>query len=142
MGSAQQTAYFAFLKESGLSKYAGGYAPRNAFIGPWQNRLDLHLSQEIKVTGPVRIELFADFINLGSWLSRNVFNYVETLGATSTNSNQNRVLGSATYGADGRIVPSITLNTDGTVTIPTNSQFLPNNADARWRIVAGARLRF
>ena len=142
MSSAQQTAYFAFLKASGLSNYAGAYAPRNAFIGPWQNRLDLHFSQEIKVTGPVRIELFADFVNFGSWLSKGLFNYVETLGATSTNSNQNRVLGNASYGADGRIIPTITLNADGTLSIPTNSQFLPNNADARWRIVAGARLRF
>jgi hypothetical protein len=142
MSSVQQSAYFAFLKSSGLSAYAGGYAPRNSFIGPWQNRLDLHFSQEIKVTGPVRIELFADFTNFGNWLSKDLFNYVETLNATSTNSNQNRVLGNASYGADGRIIPTATIGADGTLTVPINSQFLPNNADARWRIVAGARLRF
>ena len=87
MNPATQTAYFAYLKTSGLDKYAGGYAPRNSFIGPWQNRLDLHFSQDVKVTGPVHAEVFADFINFGSWISKDVFNYVETLGSPG-NSNQ------------------------------------------------------
>ena len=142
MSSAQQNAYFAFLDSSGLSKFAGGYAPRNSFIGPWQNRLDLHLSQEVKVAGPFAMEVFADFINFGSWLNKDLFNYVETLGANTSNSNQNRVLGNATYGADGRIIPTVTLGSDGNVSLPAASSFLPNNTDARWRIVAGVRLRF
>jgi len=134
LSTAQQDAYFGFLKSSGLDKYAGGYAPRNAFTGPWQNRLDLHFSQEVKVTGPTKIEVFADFINFGSWLSHDVFNYVETLGASSANSNQVRVLGNATYDANGKIQPTVTLNSDGSINFPSNSQFLPNNGDARWRI--------
>lgn len=142
MSAAQQNAYFAFIGKSGLSKYAGGYAPRNAFIGPWQNRLDLHFTQEVKVAGPVSVELFADFINFGNWISKDLFNYVETLGANSSNSNQNRVFGNATYGADGRIIPTVTLGSDGEVSLPAASSFLPNNTDARWRIQAGARLRF
>lgn len=141
MTAAQQTAYLDFMKSSGLAKYAGGHAPRNAFLGPWQNRLDLHVSQEVKVYGPVRVEVFADFINLGNWLSKDVFNYVETLGSP-TNSNQIRVLGNATYGADGRIIPTVALNSDGTINFATASQFLPNNGDSRWRIQAGARLKF
>jgi len=141
MNAATQSAYFAFLNTSGLSKYAGGYAPRNAFIAPWQNRLDLHISQEVKVAGPVRAEIFADFINFGSWMSDDLFNYVETLGSPA-NSNQNRVLGNASYNAAGRIVPTATLNADGSLFLPAASQFLPNNADSRWRIVAGVRLRF
>lgn len=141
MTSAQQNAYFAFLNSSGLSKYAGGYAPRNAFFAPWQNRLDLHVSQQVKVAGPVEVELFADFINFGSWMNKKWFNYVETLGSPS-NSNQNRVLGSATYNADGKLVPTISLNPDGSVVLPAASQFLPSNSDARWRIQGGARIRF
>lgn len=142
MTSAQQQAYFDYIAGSGLSKYAGGYVPRNAFIGPWQNRLDLHLSQEVKVTGPVRVELFADFTNFGAWLSKGLFNYVETLGASTSNSNQYRALGNASYGSDGRIIPTVALNSDGSINFPTNSQFGPNNSDARWRITAGARLKF
>lgn len=141
MSMSQQDAYFAFLNRSGLSKYAGGHAPRNAFIGPWQNRLDLQISQEVKVRGSAALEVFADFINFGSWLNDDIFNYVETLGNPG-NSNQLVVLGNATYAADGRIRPTITQNTDGSIVIPTASQFLPNNGDSRWRIQAGVRLKF
>jgi len=141
MTAAQRDAYIAFMQNSELSRYVGGYAPRNAFIGPWQNRLDLHLSQEVKVVGDVHVEVFADFINFGSWVNKDVFNYVETLG-NPTNSNQLRVLGNATYGPDGRIRPSVSLDADGNIVFPTNSQFLPNNGDSRWRIQAGVRLKF
>lgn len=141
MSAAQQSAYFAYIQSSGLGKYAGGYAPRNSFLGPWQNRLDLHVSQEVKVAGPVRVELFADFINFGSWLNDDIFNYIDTLGSPG-NSNQNIVLGNAAYTATGLIRPTVTLNTDGTLVLPTASQFLPNNGDSRWRIQAGVRLKF
>ena len=129
------------MQSSGLSKYAGSYAPRNSFIGPWQNRLDLHFSQEVKVKGPVRVEAFLDFVNFGNWISKSLFNYIDEF-ASPGNSNQEVVLGSATYGADGRIKPVVALNSDGTVTIPTASQLLPNNSDSRWRIQAGVRLKF
>jgi hypothetical protein len=141
MNAATQTAYFAYLKSSGLDKYAGGYAPRNSFIGAWQNRLDLHFSQDIKVTGPVHVEAFMDFINFGSFISKSMFNYIEELGSPA-NSNQIVVLGGATYGADGRIKPTASLNADGTLVVPTASQLLPNNGDSRWRIQAGVRLKF
>ncbi len=141
MTADQQTAYFAFIQKSGLGKYAGGYAPRNSFIGPWQNRLDLHFSQEVKVAGPVHVEMFVDFINFGNWISKDLFNYVETLGSPG-NSNQNVVLGNASYAADGRVRPTVSLNADGTLVLPTASQFLPNNGDSRWRVQGGVRLKF
>ncbi|MBS0632402.1 MAG: carboxypeptidase regulatory-like domain-containing protein [Verrucomicrobia bacterium] len=144
---AQKTAYMNYIQSTGLSKYAGSYAPRNAFIGPWQNRLDLHVSQEVKVTGPVQVEVFADFINFGSWLSKSMFNYIDTLGSP-TNSNQIVVVGTnantALYNAAGQIKLSPTglFNSDGTVATASSSQFLPNNGDSRWRIQAGVRLKF
>ncbi|OAM88719.1 carboxypeptidase regulatory-like domain-containing protein [Termitidicoccus mucosus] len=142
MSSAEaRDAYIAFMQNSELAAHAGGYAPRNAFLGPWQSRLDLHLSQEIHVHGPVKVEVFASFINFGSWLSDDIFNYIETLGNPS-NSNQNRVLGNASYGADGRIRPTVSLNSDGTINFASGSQFLVNNSDSRWRIQAGVRLKF
>ncbi len=141
MTTAQRDAYLGYISRGELSKFAGDYAPRNSFIGPWQNRLDLHVSQEIRVVGPVKVELFADFINFGSWLSKDLFNYVETLGSPG-NSNQIVVLGNAAYGIDGRIRPSATLNTDGSLVFPTASQFLTNNGDSRWRVQGGVRLKF
>ena len=141
MSTAQRDAYLDFVSRGELGEYAGGYAPRNAFIGPWQNRINLHLSQEVKVAGPVRVEVFADFINFGSWLSKDLFNYIDLL-ANPGNSNQIRVLGNAAYTADGLIRPTVALNSDGSISIPTGSQFLPNNGDSRWQIMAGVRLKF
>jgi hypothetical protein len=102
LSNAQRDAYLDYMLRGELGEFANGYAPRNSFIGPWQNRLDLHISQEVKVVGPVKVELFADFINFGSWLSKDLFNYIDTLGSPG-NSNQIVVLNNARYGADGRI---------------------------------------
>ena len=142
MSTAQSDAYFSFLNKSGLSKYAGGYAPRNAFTSAFQNRLDLHVSQEIHTKWGVNTELFADFINFGNWISKATFNYIEEINASTANSNQNRQLGSATYAADGRLKPTVTLNSDGTINFPSASTFVPNSGDSRWRIVAGIRVKF
>jgi hypothetical protein len=142
MTATAQQSYLAFMGSSGLGAFAGGYAPRNAFFTPWQNRLDLHVSQEIKTVGPVKIELFADFINFGSWFSKGMFNYVEELNTSTTNSSQQRVLGAATYTATGQIKPTATLNADNTINFASSSLILPNNGDSRWRIQAGASIKF
>jgi hypothetical protein len=42
-----QAAFFAYLKKAGLSKYAGGIAPRNSIDGPWWHKFDLRISQEL-----------------------------------------------------------------------------------------------
>jgi hypothetical protein len=36
---------FEFLDETGLSRYAGGIAPRNAFNAPWSSDLDIRIKQ-------------------------------------------------------------------------------------------------
>ena len=142
MTSAQQDAYFKFMQSSGLTKYAGGWAPRNSFIGPWQNRLDLRFVQEIPTYKKVKVEFFADFMNFGSWFSKKLFNYVEEINNSTSNSNQIRVLGSATYTTTGLLKPTDTLNADGTMNIPTTSLITVNNADTRWKIQGGIRLKF
>jgi hypothetical protein len=55
----------AFFKSSGLAKYRGKIAPRNAFNSKWFTRIDLHVSQELPVPGwsQARFELFADVEN-------------------------------------------------------------------------------
>lgn len=142
MSAVQQDAYFAFLKSSGLSRYAGRYASRNAFLTPWQNRLDLRVVQELPAYKQVKIELFADFLNFGSWLSRDLFNYVELLNTTATNSGQGRQLGTATYTADGRVRPGITLDANNAVQFASVSTIVPNNDESRWKIQGGIRLKF
>jgi hypothetical protein len=142
MTAAQQTAYFNFINSSGLSKYAGSYAPRNAFFTPWQNRLDLRFVQEMPVYHGTKIELFADFLNFGSWISKSLFNYVEEINTSTTNSSQLRALGNATYDAAGLVKPTVTVDASGNLVFASSSTIVPNNADTRWKIQGGVRLKF
>lgn len=151
MTTAEQNAYFAFINKSGLSRFAGGYAPRNAMLTAWQNRLDLHVEQQLPSVKGVRLTLFADFLNFGSWASRKLFNYVYLLDTSATNGGQTRSLGAATYTADGKVKPTYR-NGSTTITgldgngelmfVSTSSQIIPNNGESRWKIQAGASLKF
>jgi hypothetical protein len=128
-------AYFAFLDESGLSQYAGGYAPRNSHDQPWVNRLDLRLSQDIPLRGRVKLELFADFTNFGSFIAKSFFNYHERTTLVESDTFWRRNLGQATYGTDGRIQLA-TAN----ALAPTGIVF--DNPQSRWKLQIGARLKF
>ncbi len=133
MNAAQQAAYFDFLASSGLNKFAGTYAPRNAFLQPWINQLDLKITQKLPIYKPVEVELFFDFINFGFWLSRQHFGDVKLL----TNSNNavyyRRVMGNASYNAAGQVVPTYTAAPAGVVI---------DNTASRWRVQFGAAIRF
>jgi hypothetical protein len=43
---ADTQAFFDYLDSTGLSAYAGGFAPRNAFEGGWWTKVDLRIEQE------------------------------------------------------------------------------------------------
>ncbi|MEO7599355.1 MAG: hypothetical protein ABIV50_10510, partial [Opitutus sp.] len=115
----------------------------------------------LPVVHKVKLELFADFLNFGSWLSKSVFNDVELLNASPTNGGQVRGLGAATYNAaaGGKIRPTFV---DGSTTVlsldaannlvfgtnvpaedsSSSSVIRANNGESRWKIQAGVRLRF
>ncbi|QJU59446.1 TonB-dependent receptor plug domain-containing protein [Sphingomonas sp. AP4-R1] len=62
--AATQTAIENLINSSGLSKYRGKVAPRNAFNSKWFTKIDLHLEQEIPTfVGRSRISVFADVEN-------------------------------------------------------------------------------
>lgn len=133
MNATQQAGYFAFLQSSGLSKFAGGYAPRNSFVQPWINQLDLRLTQKLPIYQPVEVELFFDFINFGYWLSRKTFGYTELFTTQNNAVFYRRVMGAATYNAQGQIVPTYPAE-PGNWTI--------DNIASRWRVQFGATVRF
>jgi hypothetical protein len=133
MNGAQQAAYFDFLATSGLSRWAGGVAPRNAFIQPWINQLDLKITQKLPIYQPVEVELFFDFINFGFWLSRQYFGDVRLLTNNNNAVYYRRIMGNATYNAAGQLVPTYTAAPAGVV--------IDNNA-SRWRVQFGATVRF
>ncbi|GAO39727.1 hypothetical protein SCH01S_39_00120 [Sphingomonas changbaiensis NBRC 104936] len=61
----------AFFNSSGLAKYRGKIAPRNAFNSKWFTRIDLHVAQELPVPfwSQARFELFADIENFTNLLN-------------------------------------------------------------------------
>ena len=62
----------AFLKSTGLDKYRGQIAPRNAFASPWYKRIDMRLSQDLpNPFGAQRARLFVDIQNLGNLIDHN-----------------------------------------------------------------------
>lgn len=136
LSPAVAQAYMNYISGGVLAKYQGRVAPRHAFIMPWINRLDLHVSQQIPIFKRVEFEVFADFINFGAWLSKDVFGYTETItGAGDNELFATALFGNATYNAAGELKmnsPSFT-----TPLSPT-----PNNELSRWRIQFGARLKF
>jgi hypothetical protein len=134
LSQTQLDQMFAFIESSGLSKYAGGYAPKNAFYQPWVNRLDLKLTQTVPLhfrTAKLRLEL--DFTNLGTFISRDLFNYVERAPSAVNDVFERRILGNAAIvTATGKIRPT---------SFQTN-EFLVDNTMSRWRVQVAAKLEY
>lgn len=64
MSAADITAFFDFLERSGLNKYAGGIAPRNAFKDPWFKDLDVRFAQDLPgFFGGHRAQIYLDIEN-------------------------------------------------------------------------------
>jgi hypothetical protein len=143
LNAAQLAGYLRVFDDNNLSRYAGSYAPKNAFVQPWQNRLDLRLQQEIPAIKSLKVKLFADFINFGSWLSKDLFNYIETL-PVPTNTGLVRQIPNASYTAAGKIQvnPTGTFDASNNVIVPSNSAIAVNNGDSRWKIQIGAKIEF
>ena len=65
LGAENTAALFAFLDQTGLSRYAGGIAPRNAFVSPWASDLDIRISQEVPLPwADHSLQLFLDIENV------------------------------------------------------------------------------
>ncbi len=133
MTTAQRDAMLAFIQSSGLGRYAGGVAPKNGFTEPWFNRLDLKFVQQIPVYSSVKLSLFFDFINFGSFIDDELFSYTEVAPGISNDVFRRRFLSAASYGTDGRIRPTYTA---------TPGDFGIDNGMSRWRIQLGARIEF
>lgn len=64
MSASEVTAFFDFLESSGLNRYAGGFAPRNAFKDPWFKDLDIRIAQDLPgFFGGHRAQIFIDIEN-------------------------------------------------------------------------------
>jgi hypothetical protein len=70
-----------FLKRTGLDKYRGKIAPKNAFQSAWYNHFDLRLMQQLPTpwSDSQKARLLVDVINVGNLLNKNWGRY-ETVG--------------------------------------------------------------
>jgi hypothetical protein len=142
MTTAQQTAFFDFIKKSGLSKYAGAaWVPKNSFREPWTNRLDINLKQDIPIHGSAKLQLFFDFINFGYFLSKSTFGYTEVAPNQSNDAYRMLTLTSGSgYNAAGQIRPLFTGSGPNSTYVPPPYNI--DNQQSRWRVQVGAKLLF
>lgn len=64
LSTAEAAAFFDFLESSGLNKYAGGFAPRNAFKDPWFKDVDIRFAQSLPgFFGGHRAQVYVDIEN-------------------------------------------------------------------------------
>jgi hypothetical protein len=70
--AASETAFNALVDATGLRRFRGKIAPRNAFNSPWFTKLDLHVEQELPVPlwEQARFTVFADIENLGNLIDK------------------------------------------------------------------------
>jgi hypothetical protein len=68
LNGISQADFDSFLKQTGLDKYKGQIAPRNAFSSPWFNKIDVRLSQDLPNPLGHRAKLMIDIENLGNLL--------------------------------------------------------------------------
>lgn len=70
----QRVAFDRYVTENGLEKYRGGYVPRNAFLSPWLNRVDIRVLQDLftDIAGKRNtLQMSVDIVNFGNLLNRN-----------------------------------------------------------------------
>lgn len=134
MTQANIDAMFASISSLGLNKYAGGYAPKNAFYQPWVSRLDLSIKQQIPLHfKTAKLELVMDFTNFGTFISKSLFNYTYRAPSTVNDVFDRRLVGNATIdNTTGKIKPTTWAPAD----------FLVDDTMSRWRIQVSARLSF
>lgn len=68
----QRAAFEQFITDNGLEKYRGQILPRNGFLLPWLNRVDVRISQNLftdMVQKGDKIQLTLDVLNFGNMLN-------------------------------------------------------------------------
>jgi len=68
----QQAAFDKFIAENGLEKYRGQILPRNEFLLPWLNRVDVRLTQNLftnMIQKGDKIQITLDVLNVGNFIN-------------------------------------------------------------------------
>jgi len=79
LSQAEIDGLFQFFDQTGLSKYAGGIAPKNGFNAPWSSDLDMRIQQDVAVWKEHQVQIFLDIENvLNLFSSDNNKRYIHT----------------------------------------------------------------
>jgi hypothetical protein len=70
LNGISQQDFDDFLKKTGLDKYRGRVAPRNAFTGDWLSRVDVRLAQDLPnpLSSTHRAKFVIDVQNIGNMI--------------------------------------------------------------------------
>jgi hypothetical protein len=130
-GAPTEDQWNTFLSTTGLDKYRGQVAPRNALDAPWIHSLDFHYDVELPITA-VRVQLTFDILNLFNLIDSNsgLLRFVSFQTYTALNySGIDSVTGKPIY-----TVNANALNVD--------RQYTTNDLRSRYQLKWGARLSF
>lgn len=124
--ASEQAAFFAFIEsEASLRAAKGTVIKRNSDTDPWRRRLDLTISQNIKIWNSVKTELYCTVYNMLNLLN-------DDWGAVYTSSYNARSFASVTA-SNGKYVYDL-----------RNSGHDPYvlNRESRWAVQLGAKISF
>lgn len=131
--ATERDNFFAFVRSSSLSGYAGSVVPRNSETSLWVQTIDLKVTQVVPLYRNLQAEIFANLLNLGNLLNSH-WGLLQELPFS-----YKRAVAGATYDAAANqyiytFTPS-TLNL-----VPTTADGTSGNS--RWQLQAGMRIRF
>lgn len=134
--AAERDAFYAFADANGLGKYEGKVIPRNAVTNPWQNTIDLSITQEIPIYKRVRTQFFFQFVNLA-----NLFNKKWGITEETPFSYKRRAAGTffdaTANGGAGQYVYTFNANTYDTIPVVSDDTQV-----SRWQAKMGINILF
>lgn len=136
INAAERDAFFAFAAASGLDQYAGGVAPRNSQASPWQQTVDLTITQQIPIAGRARAEIYLELINLANLLDKD-WGIVEEVPFAYRRQVAGAIFDPAGNGGQGQYAYVFNSNTLDGVPITAG-----DNSTSRWQAKLGVRVRF
>ena len=130
-GAPTEEQWNTFLSTTGLDKYRGWIAPRNALDAPWIHTLDFHYDITLPIS-VVQVQLTFDVLNLINLINNNsgLLRYVNFQTYTALNY-------SGIDAATGK--PIYTVNSGA---LNEGRQYSTNDLRSRYQLKWGARLSF
>ena len=110
--------------DSYASKHRGQYAERNSQLTPWENEIDLHLSQNVYALKDTKFELAFDILNFANLLNKE-------WGASYDNAYNLSPLTFAGFA-----------NNQTTFYYNTNNKPTASNVNSRWHMQVGLKVTF